>query len=111
MRRIRQGLTKPVSAATCRIKLTGFSSSTAVPNVFPDPLAALREALKFSPDNLPLRIHLAESLRNLSRFAEAETEYKNALAQWPDSQPLKVGLAQTFSSRGNPVRPSSSSKI
>jgi len=68
----------------------------------PDPLAALREALKFSPDNLPLRIHLAESLRNLSRFAEAETEYKNALAQWPESQPLKVGLAQTFFSQGKP---------
>ena len=37
-----------------------------------DPLASLREALKLSPDNLPLRQHLAESLLKLGRAGEAE---------------------------------------
>jgi transitional endoplasmic reticulum ATPase len=33
---------------------------------------ALRDALRISPDNLPLRQHLAETLLGLGRFDEAE---------------------------------------
>ena len=66
----------------------------------PDPLAGLREAVKLSPENLPLRQHLAESLRGLGRFDEAEQEYKAALARFPDHSPLKVGLAQTYFQQG-----------
>src|SRR5262245_50991626 len=33
-------------------------------------IAALREALRVSPDNLPLRRHLAETLMGLARYAE-----------------------------------------
>src|SRR5579859_2528127 len=43
-------------------------------------LTALRAALDLSPDNLPLRMHLAQLLSNHGRAAEAETEYRQALA-------------------------------
>ena len=59
-------------------------------------IAALREALKHSPDNLPLRRHLAETLMSIARFDEAEQEYRHALAQAPDDAGLKVGLANAF---------------
>ena len=66
----------------------------------PDPLAALRDAAALSPDNLPLRLHLAESLRGLGRLAEAEQEYRSALARFPDNPGLMVGLAQTYFQQG-----------
>jgi AAA+ superfamily predicted ATPase len=59
-------------------------------------VVALREALRISPDNLPLRRHLAETLMGLARYAEAEQEYRHALAQAADDAALKVGLAQAF---------------
>lgn len=55
----------------------------------------LREALKFSPDNIPLRMHLAESLRKLDRFEEAEIEYHEVL-KISDDQKAKFGLADVF---------------
>jgi transitional endoplasmic reticulum ATPase len=66
----------------------------------PDPLAALRDAVALSPDNLPLRLHLAEAYRGLGRFDEAEKEFKSALSRFPDHLPLKVGLAQTYFQQG-----------
>ncbi len=65
-----------------------------------DPLQPLREALRLSPDNLPLRQHLADSLANLGRFAEAEQEYRQALARDPDHAGLKVGLARVYFRQG-----------
>ena len=38
-------------------------------------LDSLREALKYSPENLPLRHLLAETLLSLNRLEEAEIEY------------------------------------
>jgi len=61
-----------------------------------DSLKALREALQLSPDNVPLRQHLAESLLRLGRADEAEKEYRQALSLAPDQARLKVGLAQVF---------------
>ena len=61
-----------------------------------DPLASLREALQFSPDNIPLRRHLAESLLQSGRLAEAEAEFKEALARSPQDQVLRHGLAKVF---------------
>ncbi len=61
-----------------------------------DPLASLREALQFSPDNLPLRRHLAESLLQAGRLAEAEAEYKEALARAPQDINFRLGLARAF---------------
>jgi SpoVK/Ycf46/Vps4 family AAA+-type ATPase len=61
-----------------------------------DPLAALREALRLSPNNVPLRQHLADSLLQSGRADEAETEYREALAMAPHSVSLKLGLARAY---------------
>ena len=55
----------------------------------------LREALKFSPDNIPLKIHLAESLLALNRFQEAEKEYKELLGM-QDNSVIRFGLATIY---------------
>ncbi len=55
----------------------------------------LKEALKFSPDNIPLKSHLAESLLNMNRLAEAEKEYKELLAL-QDNTAIRYGLAQVY---------------
>jgi len=59
-------------------------------------IQALRQALKQSPNNLPLRQHLGEMLLSLGRAAEAEAEFREALMDWPDNAELKSGLAQAF---------------
>jgi SpoVK/Ycf46/Vps4 family AAA+-type ATPase len=59
-------------------------------------IQALRAALALSPDNLPLRQHLADTLLGLGRHAEAEQEYRAALALAPDDRAVKVGLARAF---------------
>jgi transitional endoplasmic reticulum ATPase len=63
-------------------------------------ILALREALKLSPENAPLRLHLAETLLGLGRFEEAEVEYRDALARWPEDARLKTGLASAFYQQG-----------
>jgi len=57
---------------------------------------AFREALKFSPDNLPLRKLLAEALFNLARYDEALIEWKECLRLLPEDNELKVALAKTY---------------
>lgn len=59
-------------------------------------LQALREALRLSPENLPLRRHLAESLLSFGRPEEAEAEFRSALNLAPEDVGLKVGLANAF---------------
>lgn len=61
-----------------------------------DPVGPLREALRHSPDNVPLRRHLAATLVGLGRFDEAAAEYKLALQSSPDEPSLKLGLAEVF---------------
>ena len=61
-----------------------------------DTVAALREALRVSPDNIPLRRHLAELLTKLGRFDEAETAYREALAIAPRQVDLTLGLAGVY---------------
>ena len=63
-------------------------------------IAALRKSLEFSPDNIPLRQHLAESLLKLSRMDEAEAEYRAALALSPGNKDLQVGLAGAYFAAG-----------
>jgi AAA+ superfamily predicted ATPase len=59
-------------------------------------IAALREALKVSPTNIPLHKHLAESLLRMGRFDQAETAYREALAIAPHNVELKLGLANAY---------------
>lgn len=63
-------------------------------------ISALREALRLSPNNLPLRQHLAETLLGLGRPDEAEKEYRAALSSSPDNDRLKLGLATAFHQQG-----------
>ncbi len=69
-------------------------------NSTPDPIASLRQALEFSPENVALRVHLAETLLSLGRADEAEQEFKTALEQRPNDDLLKVGLAKAFAQQG-----------
>lgn len=59
----------------------------------------LREALKLSPDNIPLKLHLAESLMKLYRYKEAENEYKELLVL-QNSNAVRYGLAQAYFYQG-----------
>ena len=71
-----------------------FHSPRVLP--VPDPFAALREALRLSPDNIPLRQHLADSLLGSGQPEGAEEEYRSALALAPQNAALKLGLARAF---------------
>ncbi|HEX7449272.1 MAG TPA: AAA family ATPase [Pirellulales bacterium] len=65
-----------------------------------DSLQSLREALRLSPDNLPLRRHLAETLLGRGHAEEAEAEYRKALSAAPHDAQLKLGLARAFFQQG-----------
>ncbi|MGB4258975.1 MAG: AAA family ATPase [Phycisphaerae bacterium] len=59
-------------------------------------IQALREALRLSPENIPLRQHLAATLLSHGRPAEAEQEYREAINIAPHDLRLKVGLANAY---------------
>ncbi|HVS36295.1 MAG TPA: AAA family ATPase [Gemmataceae bacterium] len=61
---------------------------------------ALRTALEHSPDNVPLRQHLADVLLGLNRADEAEQEYRRALLAAPNNPAVKLGLAQAYYQQG-----------
>jgi SpoVK/Ycf46/Vps4 family AAA+-type ATPase len=63
-------------------------------------IETLREAVRLSPENIPLRRHLAESLLGLGRADLAEAEFREALALAPEDAALKVGLASAFAQQG-----------
>ena len=65
-----------------------------------DTLQALREAVRLSPNNIPLRQHLADTLFSHGQPEEAEKEYRTALELAPNSLPLKLGLARAFFQQG-----------
>ncbi|MBP8259769.1 MAG: AAA family ATPase [Verrucomicrobia bacterium] len=62
----------------------------------PDDIATLREAVRLSPDNAPLRQQLGERLLESGLPDEAEKEFRRALALAPDRVLLKIGLARAF---------------
>jgi len=65
--------------------------------VFPfDSLEPLREAVRLSPDNVPLRRHLADMLLAAGLPAEAEDAYRQALARAPADRDVSLGLAAAF---------------
>lgn len=61
-----------------------------------DPIAPLREAVRVSPNNIPLRQHFAETLLAQGKAPEAEKEFREALGMAPNSSALKIGLARAF---------------
>lgn len=63
-------------------------------------IQSLREALKHSPDNLPLRMLLAETLLNMNRLEEAELEYSTLIKSTNDIK-ARIGLAKVFFNKGN----------
>ena len=63
-------------------------------------LETLREAVRLSPENIPLRRHLADSLLAQGRPELAEAEFREALTLAPDDVQLKVGLANSFVQQG-----------
>src|SRR4051812_28772911 len=56
----------------------------------------LREALQQSPDNIPLRILLAENLMHAKMFADAEAEYRTVLEKDPNNVKAKRGLTKSY---------------
>jgi transitional endoplasmic reticulum ATPase len=62
--------------------------------------AALREALKLSPDNVPLLLHVAETVLRSGGFNEAEALFKRSLSLDPSSANAKLGLAAAFFQQG-----------
>ncbi|MEV0384349.1 ATP-binding protein [Nonomuraea sp. NPDC050643] len=59
-------------------------------------LQALREAARLSPDNLPLRQHLAGQLLAKGYLAAAEAEFRAALVLAPKNPDILAGLAEVF---------------
>ncbi|OYQ47771.1 ATP-binding protein [Flavobacterium aurantiibacter] len=63
-------------------------------------IESLREALKHSPDNIPLRQMLAEALLAARNYAEAEDEFLELLKR-SSSDKIKFGLAQVYFAKEN----------
>src|SRR5690242_4748265 len=63
-------------------------------------IESLREALKHSPNNTPLRLLLADTLLGLNRLEEAEVEYRLVLKSSNDTK-ATIGLAKVFYKKGN----------
>jgi transitional endoplasmic reticulum ATPase len=57
-------------------------------------IKALQAALEVSPDNLPLRLHLAQLLEKLQKFDDASGEFLQALALDKDADGARLGLAR-----------------
>ena len=71
-----------------------------------DPLASslipvpLREALRLSPDNAPLLLHIADLVLKNGGLSEAEALFKRVLSLDPAQVPAKLGLVSAFFQQG-----------
>ena len=61
---------------------------------------ALLEALKHSPDNVPLRVHLADTLHRAGRSSEAEAMFREALNLAPGDDRVRLALARCYLDQG-----------
>lgn len=59
-------------------------------------IESLRQALAATPDNLPLRKHLAELLLHHQQPEAAIQEFRQVLAQRPDDVKVRLGLAESY---------------
>ncbi len=64
-------------------------------------ILALRTALSVSPDNLPLRRHLAATLLAAGQPEEGLKEYKDCLSLSPKDGEVKLGIANCYFALGN----------
>ncbi|MDX5347760.1 MAG: AAA family ATPase [Hymenobacteraceae bacterium] len=62
-------------------------------------LKGLLEALQFSPENIPLRLHVANIYTHLNKLEEAEQQLLKALEFAPENKALKLRLAELFYKR------------
>jgi ATP-dependent Zn protease len=62
---------------------------------------ALKEALALSPDNVPLRMSLADLLRAEGQYDEAAVQYKEVLRKSYGHQKAQLGLAACYFQLGN----------
>lgn len=53
-----------------------------------------------SPDNVPLRRHLADTLVGLDRHEEAEVEYRDVLRRTPEDDGVRLALATCYLAQG-----------
>ena len=65
-----------------------------------DEITSLREALRLTPQNIPLRLIIARKLLQLKRYEEAETECKAALQYAPKETTILASLAESFYHQG-----------
>jgi transitional endoplasmic reticulum ATPase len=56
----------------------------------------LLEALQVSPDNVPLRLHVAQMLLQGFEYVQAEEHYRKVLELQPSNGEAQMGLARTF---------------
>ncbi len=63
-------------------------------------IKGLREALQVSPENIPLRMHLAQTLVSYGFLAEAETEYREVLKLNPRNADAGLALVEVYSGQG-----------
>jgi transitional endoplasmic reticulum ATPase len=60
----------------------------------------LLEALRFSPDNIPLRLHVAEMLHRGGRSPEAEVQLREAMTLAPGDDRVRLALARCYWDQG-----------
>lgn len=56
----------------------------------------LKAALRVTPENLPLRLHLADSLLYIQAYTEAESEFQHVLTIDPQNIDAQFGLATAY---------------
>lgn len=61
-----------------------------------DAIKSLLEALAVSPDNVPLRLHVAEMLLSAKDYAEAEAQFKTVLEKSYGNEKAQLGLAECY---------------
>lgn len=61
-----------------------------------DHIKSLQEALEFSPDNIPLRLHLADLLLREKQYAVAADQFSEVLRRSYGNGKAKLGLAEAY---------------
>jgi AAA+ superfamily predicted ATPase len=63
-------------------------------------IGTLLQALQISPDNLPLRLHVADLLHRAGRSSEAEKHYREAMNLAPGDDSVRLALARCYVDQG-----------